>query len=66
MARYQILAQMLAVPQPMAIAVADTPAEAVNKARQYAQQGRQGLQIGDVDAEQYFTVESFAAKHGIR
>ena len=66
MARYQILAQMLAVPQPMAIAEANTPAEAVTKARQYAQQGRQGLQIGDTDAEQYYSIDSFAAKHGIR
>ena len=35
MARFQILAQMLALPKPMPIAEADTPAEAVRKAREF-------------------------------
>jgi len=66
MARYQILAQMLAVPKPMAIAEADTPAEAVDKARQAEQNGSQNLQIGDVEAAMYYSIAQFAAKHGLR
>ena len=66
MARYQILAQMLTVPKPMAIAEADTPDAAVRKARELMQKGRQNLQIGDTQAEQYYPVDTFAAKHGIR
>jgi len=66
MARYQILAQMLALPKPMAIAEADTPADAVRKAREAAQRGSQGVQIGDTQAEQYFPIDTFAAKHGVR
>lgn len=65
-ARYQILAQMLTVPKPMAIAEADTPAAAVQKAREFIQKGRQNIQIGDTQAEEYFPVDTFAAKHGIR
>ncbi len=66
MARYLVLARMLTVPKPMAIAEADTPADAVRKAREFEQKGRQNLQIGDTQAEQYFPVDTFAAKHGIR
>ena len=66
MARYQILAQMLVVPKPMAIAEADTPADAVNKARQAEKRGSQNLQIGDVEAAMYYSVEQFAAMHGVR
>ncbi len=66
MARFQILAQMLALPRPMPIAEADTPAEAVRKAREFEQKGRQDLQIGDSEAQQYYPVAQFAAKHGIR
>ncbi len=65
-ARYQILAQMLALPKPMAVAEADTPDAAVRKARELMKQGRQNLQIGDSQAEQYFSVDAFAAQHGIR
>lgn len=66
MARYQIMAQMLTLPKPMPVAEADTPDAAVRKARELMQQGRQNLQIGDTQAEQYFPVDAFAAKHGIR
>ncbi len=66
MARYQILAQMLALPKPLAIAEADTPADAVRKAREATQRGSQGVQIGDTQAEQYFPIDTFAAKHGVR
>ncbi len=66
MARYHILAQLLTVPKPMAIDTADTPADAVRKAREATQRGSQGVQIGDSEAAQYFAVDQFAAKHGIR
>jgi hypothetical protein len=66
MARYMILAQMLTVPKPMPIAEADTPADAVRKAREAEQRGSQGVQIGDTEAAQYFPIAQFAAKHGIR
>jgi hypothetical protein len=66
MARYQVLATMLTMPRPMPIAEADTPADAVRKAREFAQKGRRDLQIGDTEAQQYFPVDQFAAKHGIR
>ncbi|MGD9967717.1 MAG: hypothetical protein AB7T59_14440 [Hyphomonadaceae bacterium] len=66
MKRYQVLAQMLTVPRPMAVAEAETPAEAVRKAREFAQKGHRDLQIGDTEAEQYYPVDQFAAKHGVR
>jgi hypothetical protein len=66
MARFKILAPMLTVPRPMAIAEADTPADAVRKAREFEQKGRTDLQIGDTQAEEYFPVAQFAAKHGVR
>ncbi len=66
MARYQILAQMMTLPKPMPIAEADTPAEAVRKAREFEQKGRQDLQIGDTQVQQYYPVAQFAAQHGIR
>ncbi|ANP47207.1 hypothetical protein [Candidatus Viadribacter manganicus] len=66
MARYQILAQMMTLPKPMPIGEADTPADAVRKARELQQKGQQNLQIADKQAEQYFPVDAFAAKHGIR
>ena len=66
MARYHILAQMLTLPKPAAIAEADTPQEAVRKAREFEQKGRRNLQIGDTQAEQYYPVAQFAAQHGIR
>jgi GTP cyclohydrolase III len=66
MARYHILAQLLTVPKPMAIDTAETPADAVRKAREAEQRGSQGVQIGDTEAEQYFPIAQFAAKHGIR
>ena len=65
MARYQILSEMLALPKPMAVAEAETPAEAVRIAREFAKKGKQ-VQIGDTQAEQYFPIDQFAAKHGIR
>jgi hypothetical protein len=66
MARYQILAQMVTIGRPMPVAQADTPADAVRKARELEQKGKRDLQIGDTQAEQYFPVNAFAAKHGIR
>jgi hypothetical protein len=66
MARFQILAQMMTVPKPLAIGEADTPAEAVSKARELEQRGRQDLQIGDIQAGQYFSIATFAAKYGVR
>jgi hypothetical protein len=66
MARYLVLASMLAVPKPLPIAEADTPADAVRKAREFEQKGRSGLKIGDTEAAEYFDVVEFAAKHGVR
>ncbi|MCX7360041.1 MAG: hypothetical protein NT015_18120 [Alphaproteobacteria bacterium] len=66
MARYLVLAQMLAVPKPMPVGQADTPAEALRKARELEKAGRDGIQIGDTEAEQYFSIAQFAAQHGIR
>ncbi|MEZ5957419.1 MAG: hypothetical protein R3C27_09450 [Hyphomonadaceae bacterium] len=66
MARFQILTQMLTVPRPMAIAEADTPADAVRKARELEQKGRTDLQIGDTEAAQHYPVAQFAAMHGVR
>jgi hypothetical protein len=66
MARYLVLAQMLTVPKPMPIAEADTPADAVRKAREFEKKGKRDLQIGDTQAEQYYPVAQFAAQHGIR
>jgi len=66
MARYKILALMLTVPRPMTIDEADTPQDAVRKAREFEQKGRQNLQIGDTEAAQYYPIAEFAAQHGIR
>ncbi len=66
MARFQVLAQMMTMPKPMPIAEADTPAEAVRKAREFEQKGRRDLQIGDSQEQQYYPVAQFAAKHGVR
>jgi hypothetical protein len=66
MARYVILAPMMTVPRPMPIAEADTPADAVRKAREFEQKGKRNLQIGDTDAAQYYPIVQFAAMHGIR
>jgi hypothetical protein len=66
MARYLILAQMLAVPKAMPIGEAETPADALRKAREFEQKGRQDVQIGDTQAEQYYSLAQFAAQHGIR
>ena len=66
MARFQILAPMLTLPKPMPVGQADTPADAVRLAREMEKKGRQNLQIGDSEIEQYIPVDAFAAKHGIR
>ena len=66
MARYQVLASMMTMPKPMRIAEAETPAEAVVKARAFEKQGKRGVQIGDTQAERYFPIAEFAAQHGIR
>lgn len=66
MARYLVLANMLAVPKPLPVAEAETPADAVRIARDLAQKGRAGLKIGDTETAQYFEISEFAAKHGIR
>jgi len=66
MARYQILTQMLAVPRAMPIAEADTPADAVRKAREFQSKGAREVQIGDTQAEQYYSIAQFAAMNGIR
>lgn len=66
MARYQILAQMVTIGRPMPIAQADTPADAVRKAREFERKGKRDLQIGDAQAEHYVPVDQFAAKHGLR
>jgi hypothetical protein len=66
MARYSILSPLLTVPRNVAIGQADTPAEAVRIAREFAKQGKKGLQIGDNEAAHYEPLETFAAKHGIR
>jgi hypothetical protein len=66
MARYQILAMMMTVPKPMMIAEADTPQDAVRKAREFEKSGRRELQIGDTQAEQYYPLAEFASQHGIR
>ena len=49
-----------------AVASAETPAEAVKKARDFAKQGKRDVQIGDNQAAMYYPTEEFAAKHGIR
>jgi hypothetical protein len=66
MARYSILARMLVMPKPMPIGEAETPADAVRMARDFARQGKRDVQIGDNQAEMYLPTEQFAAKHGIR
>ncbi|MBX3430364.1 MAG: hypothetical protein KF779_12360 [Hyphomonadaceae bacterium] len=66
MARYKILARMLALPKAMPIAEADTPAEAVNKAREFEKDGKEGVRIGDVEAAEHYPIATFAAKHGLR
>ena len=66
MARYIILAQMMTIPKALPIAEADTPQEAVRKAREFEKQGRTDLQIGDSQAELYYPLQQFAAQHGIR
>jgi hypothetical protein len=66
MARYSILAQMMTLPKPLAIGEADTPADAVRKARAFTKDGQRNVQIGDNQSETYFPAEEFAAKHGIR
>jgi len=66
MARYSILVRMLVTPKPMAIAEAETPAEAVKLARDATSQGKRDVQIGDNQAQMYFPTEEFAAKHGVR
>lgn len=65
-ARFLILGQMMTLPRPVPIAEAATPADAVRKAREFEQSGRRDIQIGDTEAEEYFTVAAFAARHGIR
>lgn len=57
---------MQTVPKAMPIAEADTPQEAVRKAREFEKKGQRDLQIGDTQAEQYYPVAQFAAKHGVR
>jgi hypothetical protein len=66
--RYQILAQMLTIPRPMSVGEADTPAEAVRLARDYAKKSANNppLSIGDTQTEQYVPVDEFMQKHGIR
>lgn len=66
MARYSILTQMVTVPKHLPLALAETPAEAVRIAREYAKKGKTGLKIGDSELADYLPVEDFAAKHGIR
>jgi hypothetical protein len=66
MARYSVLTMLLTVPRPVAVAQVDTPAEAVRIARELKQKGNDRIQIGDGQLEQYFPVDEFAAKHGIR
>jgi hypothetical protein len=66
MARYSVLTGMLTVPRHLPIAEAETPQEAVRLAREFAQKGRTGLKIGDNEKAEYFPVDEFAAKHGIR
>jgi hypothetical protein len=66
MARYSILARMMTLPRPLAIGDADTPADAVRKARAFTADGQRDVQIGDAQSETYFPTEEFAAKHGIR
>lgn len=66
MARYLVLAPMMTTGRPMPIAEAETPADAVRKAREFEKKGKRDLQIGDSEAEQYSPVSQFAAKHGIR
>ena len=66
MARYSILVRMMVTPKPMAIAEAETPADAVRLARDFTRQGKRDVQIGDNQAQMYFPAEEFAAKHGIR
>jgi hypothetical protein len=66
MARYSILALMRTLGKPMPIAEAQTPADAVRIARDFVRQGKQDVNIGDKELEQYFPPEVFAAKHGIR
>lgn len=66
MARYSILARMMTLPKPLAIGEAETPADAVRKARAFVKDGQRDVQIGDNQAEIYYPAEDFAAKHGIR
>lgn len=66
MARYTILSRFMVTPRPLPIGEAETPAEAVKKARDFAKQGKRDVQIGDNQAATYYPMEEFAAKHGIR
>ncbi len=66
MVRYLVMATMLAVPKPLPIAEANTPEDAVRIARELERRGRSGLKIADTEAAEYFDVNEFAAKHGVR
>jgi hypothetical protein len=66
MKRYQILSQLLSVPRSVAVGEADTPAEAVRFARDYAKKGgNPPLSIGDTQTEQYIAFDEFLKKHGL-
>lgn len=66
MARYAILGEFLVVPKPMPIGEAETADEAVRMARAFVAKGRRGVRIGDTQAEDHYSIEEFAAKHGVR
>ena len=66
MARFTIVSRFLVMPNPLPIGEAETPAEAVKKARDFAKQGKRDVQIGDNQAAVFYPAEEFAAMHGIR
>lgn len=64
--RYQVLSQLLTVPRPISVGEADTPAEAVRIARDYAKKGgNPPLSIGDTQDETYISFNDFVKKHGL-
>jgi len=65
MARYSILTRMAVLPKPLPIGEADTPADAVRKARAFTQAGQRDVQVCDNESGIYVSTEDFAAKHGV-
>lgn len=66
MQRFIIVCRLLVTEAPYTLGYADTPAEAVKKARDFTKQGKRDVRIGDNEAQKHFDTETFAVQYGVR